>query len=112
MMAYESEPADYLTELNFFTVTPKKKNRPAQTETVDKSVPRLIGLDAKDTVLQIKRKIVTSFRGMFDQDLDVANEEQVNNSIELQMRNKQGDCKMRSQKLEPNELREAKSLTL
>jgi hypothetical protein len=51
MMAYESEPAEYFTELNFFTVTPRKKNRPAQTEIVEKSVPRLIGLEGRDTVL-------------------------------------------------------------
>jgi hypothetical protein len=88
MMAYESEPAEYLTELNFFTVTPKKKNRPAQTEIVEKSVPRLIGLDGKDTVLQIKCKIVANFREMFDEDVNVANEEQLNDLIELQMRSK------------------------
>jgi len=65
-MAYESEPAEYLTELNFFTVTAKKKNRPAQTEIVDNSVPRLVGLEGKDTVLQIKRKIYRNFSHMFD----------------------------------------------
>ena len=83
MMAYESEPADYLAELNFFTVTLKKKNRPALTEIFEKSIPRLIGLDGKDTVLQIKRKIVTNFREMFDEDVNVTNEEQLNNLIEL-----------------------------
>jgi hypothetical protein len=96
MMAYESESAEYFTELNFFTVTPKKKNRPAQTEIVEKSVPRLIGLEGRDTVLQIKRKIVKKFSQMFDEDFDVTNEVQLNNMIELQMRSKQGDCKIRS----------------
>ena len=74
-MAFESEPCDYLTELNFFIVTPKRKNRPSSTEIVEKSVPRLVGLDGKDTVLKIKHKIIANFREIFDEDLNVADEE-------------------------------------
>lgn len=66
LMAYEIEDEEQTVELNFYVSQPKKKNRQASTEIVEKSVPRLIGLNSYQTILEIKRKIISYYRQLFD----------------------------------------------